>query len=356
MSIAPADLRSRQNNLTLIRTIAALAVMVSHAWPLVHGPGTREPLEWSGYSLGTIAVLIFFGLSGYLIAASWLRDPHPGRFLVRRARRLLPALWVMLVLCVFVMGPLIGTLDPGAYFSDRGTWTFLVRNSALLPVAPTLPGVFQSNPYPAAAGSIWSLHYEALCYLALLLVGLTRGLAGRRAVLWLGIVIAMSIVAALPGIDMPARLDTLVLVGLPFALGAAAWIWRDRITLGWPGNIALLAAAILTSGTPLAHLGFSALVVYATLWLGFVPSQIGPIAERAGDCSYGIYLYAFPVQGLVQHLFAPTDVATHLAWAVPMTLALAGLSWIAVERPWLTRRRFSVRRTLPNWMAARSDP
>ena len=112
-----ADPTSRLNNLNLLRLIAAFAVMVSHAWPIVHGPGTPEPLQATGYTLGTIAVMVFFGLSGFLIAASWLRDPSPGRFVRRRARRILPGLWGMLALCVFVLGPIASTL---------GTWECLL--------------------------------------------------------------------------------------------------------------------------------------------------------------------------------------------------------------------------------------
>ncbi len=64
--------------------------------------------------------------------------------------------------------------------------------------------------------------------------------------------------------------------------------------------------------------------------------------NRVGDYSYGLYIYAFPVQGLVQHLFGPLTPAGNMLLALPPTLVLAVLSWHLVEKPWLgsgTRRR-----------------
>ena len=329
----PAD---RQNNLNAIRLVAALAVTVSHAWPIVHGAETVEPLSATGYTLGTIAVMVFFGLSGFLIAASWARTPEPGRFLARRARRLLPGLWVMLVLSALVMGPIVSTLSPGAFLSDPATWRFLGRNALLLPIEPALPGVFGANPYPAAAGSIWTLHYEALCYLGLMMLGLAGCLAKVRAGWWLGAVLALAVFAALAGDHLHPRLTGLVLLGLPFALGVGAWIWRQVLPLALTGVAMLAVAAWLAHGTVVYHPVFAGFVVYATLWAGFVPWSAGRRLARRSDLSYGIYLYAFPLQGLVQHLIAPGDVATHLVLAIPPTIGLATLSWYWIERPWLT--------------------
>lgn len=334
-----ADPNSRRNNLNLLRLIAAFAVMISHAWPIVHGPGTPEPFQATGYTLGTIAVMVFFGLSGFLIAASWVRDPDPGRFVMRRARRILPGLWVMLALCVFVMGPLVGTLSLADYLGSLETWRFLLINAAFLPVQPGLPGVFEQNPYPAAAGSIWTLHYEAVCYLSLVLVGLCGGLSVRRAP-WVMLAVLAGVVAAAGiGSDLHPRLVNLVLLGLPFALGVGAFVWRDRLVLAWPGVLGVGLLAWGAHGTVVYPVIFAMLVVYATLWLGFVPNAVGRALAGRWDLSYGVYLYAFPVQGLVQHLAAPGDVATHLALATVPVVVLSCLSWVWVEQLCLSGKR-----------------
>lgn len=333
MRAVRADPGDRENNLNLLRLVAALAVMVSHAWPIVHGPGTAEPLEAAtGYTLGTMAVMVFFGLSGFLIAASWDRAPDAKRFVARRARRLLPALWVMLGLSALAMGPAVTSLGTAGYLADPGTWRFLVRNALLLPVEPALPGVFTGNPYPAAAGSIWTLHYEATCYLALLAAGMA-GLIRRRHSLWL---LVGLIAAAVAGGDAAhPRIASLLMLGLPFGFGVAAYVWRDVLAVGLPGTAMLMLSACAAQGTALYPVLFTAALVHATLWAGFVPCRWARAWNRVGDISYGVYLYAFPVQGLVQYLWAPETVTAHLMLAAMPVIVLATLSWQLVEKPWL---------------------
>ena len=64
----------RANNFNLIRMIAATAVLVSHAYPISLGVGALEPLSLIlHFSLGTLAVLTFFAISGFFISQSFDR-------------------------------------------------------------------------------------------------------------------------------------------------------------------------------------------------------------------------------------------------------------------------------------------
>jgi peptidoglycan/LPS O-acetylase OafA/YrhL len=341
MRAVHADPGNRDNNLNLLRLVAALAVMVSHAWPIVLGPGTAEPLEAAtGHTLGTMAVIVFFGLSGFLITASWHRRGDALDFAGRRLRRLLPGLVTMLLICVLVLGPLVSDLGPAAYLADSGTWRFLMRNATLMPVEPVLPGVFGSNPYPAAAGSIWTLHYEALCYLGVLVAG-SVGLLTRRGIVCLLAGLAGAAVAGAAGLALHPRLDSLVMLGLPFAIGAAAWFWRAALPLSLAGSALIGAAAWLTAGTAVYPVLLAAALVYGALWLGFAPCRWAQAWNRAGDYSYGVYVYAFPVQGLVQFLWVPATPGGNLALALGPVLMLAVASWHLVEKPWLASGRTS---------------
>ncbi|MBQ1763654.1 MAG: acyltransferase, partial [Aquincola sp.] len=67
---------------------------------------------------------------------------------------------------------------------------------------------------------------------------------------------------------------------------------------------------------------------------------------RLGDYSYGVYIYAFPVQQAVTALQPQIGLGTHIAVSTLFTLVLAVLSWHAVEKPalaaarrWRSRRR-----------------
>lgn len=151
---------SRDNNINFLRFIAASLVIWFHMASLLAIP---EPYIM-GQGLGPIAVNIFFVLSGYLIAKSWTRSSSFGSYLIRRIACIFPGLAVVILLSVFVMGPIVTSLPLGDYFADAGTWKYLSL-IVLAPISNVLPGVFDANPLPYAVnGSLWTLRYEFLAY------------------------------------------------------------------------------------------------------------------------------------------------------------------------------------------------
>lgn len=92
-----------------------------------------------------------------------------------------PGLAVVILLSVFVMGPIVTSLPLGDYFADAGTWKYLSL-IVLAPISNVLPGVFDANPLPYAVnGSLWTLRYEFLAYLLTpLLYAATKKLCGGR--------------------------------------------------------------------------------------------------------------------------------------------------------------------------------
>jgi len=333
-------LASRDNNLNLIRFVAATAVLCSHAWPMTLGRGTPEPLEAAtGVSLGRMAVYVFFAASGFLIAASLARGPTPGDFLRARAARLMPGLAVSLLVVTFVLGPLVSERPAEAYLAAPETWSFVVRNLTLLRPVYELPEVFQSNPYPIVEGSIWTLRYEVACYAALALAAFAGLLAARRAAtvvlaLWIAAAVAQQAAA----IAVPYDIDRLCLLSPPFALGALAFLWRDRLPLSFAAAGLLLAAA-LAAPAALRPAAIAAALAYGTLVVAVRPAGRIRAFNRAGDYSYGIYVYAVPVQALAVWALGPMTPAWNIAVALPATLALAALSWHLVERPALLAAR-----------------
>ena len=117
-----------------------------------------------GIPLTQLAVGVFFVISGYLISGSWERRPQLPRYLTNRVLRIIPGLFLVVVVSAFVLGPLVTTLAAGDYFTDGGTYSYL-RNAVLIPNY-ALPGVFAGNPFPGAVnGSLWTLPAEFACYL-----------------------------------------------------------------------------------------------------------------------------------------------------------------------------------------------
>lgn len=338
--------QGRDNNFNLIRAIAAISVLVSHAWPIALGPETMEPLvALTGKSLGTWSVEVFFVISGFLISASFARRPEASAFLAARCLRLFPGLFVSLVIVGLVIGPLVTTLPLAAYLADPELPLFFLRNMTLVSPAFTLPGVFESNPFLAVVGSIWTLAHEVACYMGLLAIGLLGAFRDRRrmavaltlfALFWVG--------GVLVGADLHPKVDALHKLSLPFAAGVLLYACRNSLPVTLKVAMGLWVLAFLVSATPLRVPGQIAAVSYSVFWLAYVPRGRLRAYNRLGDYSYGIYIYAFPVQGLVVWLAGPMTPAVNIAFALPATLVLAVLSWHLVEAPALRtiRRKATV--------------
>ena len=90
-------------------------VIVAHSYNLTNN---EEPLRrFGGPEFGDIAVAVFFAISGLLVTASWFSDPRLRSFLMRRALRILPGLWVVLLATVAV-GLVVTTLPVTSYLTS----------------------------------------------------------------------------------------------------------------------------------------------------------------------------------------------------------------------------------------------
>ena len=327
---------SRHNNFDLLRLLAAWAVLVSHSFALLDRP---EPLHQFNATLGNVGVLIFFAVSGLLIRRSWDYDPSLRDFWAKRALRLLPALAVVAVLTAFVLGPLVTSRSPAAYFSSWETWIYPVRLVFLVPFGAGLPGVFNDNLYAGAVnGPLWSLPVEVLAYAGLAALGATGLL--RRNGLVLGIAVGGLAASAVWVPLMPSDLASTYVIAA-FALGAAAYSFRDRIVLAWPVALGLLVLCVLTGlgPTPLRVVVWTVAAVYLSYWFAYALPPIGRFVTRFGDASYGVYIWAFPVQQTIVQVagdrLSPWGL---IAVATPIVYLLAQLSWHLVEAPALRHK------------------
>jgi peptidoglycan/LPS O-acetylase OafA/YrhL len=337
-------LLTRDNNLNLIRALAATGVLVSHAYPITRGAGAEQPLQLAfGIPLGHFAVLVFFAISGFLVTASFHRRASVSQFVTARFARLFPGLAVSVLLVALVMGPLTTDLTLAGYFNDKGTLTFIIRNILTYPTQYWLPGVFTENPYRAVEGSIWTLAYEVACYAAVVVAGIA-GLFARRLAATIAIIAFMVIGETLDqaGRGTFYQLDQFMTLSQPFGLGMIAYLWRDRLPVNAAVLAVLVALTVVLRETPLYGVCVVIALSYGTLLAALHPAGRIRAYNRLGDYSYGIYLYAFPVQGLMVWALGDQTPAQNILLALPLTLAFAILSWHFVERPalrWLRGRR-----------------
>src|SRR5579872_3953443 len=248
----------RQNNFNLLRILAAIAVLISHAYPIAFGERTPEPLEpILGFSLGTLAVLTFFAISGYFISQSFNNKRGLVEFAIARVLRIYPGLFVVLLLTVVILGPMFTKAGLAEYFFNRDTVLYIPHNLRLWPLQYELPGVFGENPTPRVInGSLWSLAYEVACYFVVAVVG-TIGLANncRRFSIFL-IAYVTFYVATLPLLRMNVEHLTLLqnvrLLSLPFVIGMAIFHFQ-QLSLAPSPIFVLIASSAISYRQPWFH-------------------------------------------------------------------------------------------------------
>jgi peptidoglycan/LPS O-acetylase OafA/YrhL len=344
--VTPAP--DHHNNLTALRWFAAGLVLYGHAFVFL---GLPEPLFLQWVPMGPLGVYIFFAISGYLVAQSWERDPHVLRFLAKRALRIFPGLAVCTLLSVLVLGPLLTTLDAGTYWRNEHTRGYLT-NMALY-ITYHLPGVFANNRLPHAVnGSLWSLPVEFFMYLLLALLGLLAAAfkaVSNRLLAWAVGVMAfvfMLLAALWAGTTTEALvmyrtdLRQVPMCGVYFLVGASLFCFKltKYFTLS---NVLLALVLWLCLGVQPHWFAMAAWVVLPFVVLAFgLARQPWLVRMHARDYSYGIYIYAFPVQQTLVSFWPQMPLPAYLLSTLVITVALAAASWHFVEKPALKLKPF----------------
>lgn len=226
---------------------------------------------------------------------------------------------------------------------------YVVKNSAVVWLQPDVAGTPTGIPWPHMwDGSLWTLLWELFCYTAIAVLGVV-GLLRRRWVIPLLLAAALVWSTQLPGlntfpevplgqqtIDVAAAVlyakATAARFAVMFLTGALFYQFRDKIPARWPLIAVSVAIVLACSFMPNYRL------------IGAIPLAYAIIISAAlirnkrlqlhTDLSYGVYIYAFPIQQLLiicgLAFLNPLLLATIAAAA---TVPLAALSWFLVEKP-----------------------
>lgn len=324
------------NNFDLFRFLLASLVLFSHTDLLLGQPEFFSRWTHGQIQGGNFAVNFFFVLSGFLITRSWLKSRGLLDYLRKRVWRIYPGYLTAVAVDILLIGPLAAGSVAG-YFSELRPIGALV--TALLLSGIVAPRVFQEQPSPYMNGSLWTIPYEFLCYLLVAVLGLT-GLLGERRGLWLsgllflclyGVYVGNHCQTGEPAWSLTNHL-ALTRLAMYFMAGSfCSYLPRSFFTR--PALIAGLSALLLvTSQTT----GLRALLPCAGSYVFFAvgfwrPSRFALPKPRI-DISYGIYLYAYPLQQLLIHEGITGPWLLNLV-SFPLTVGAAILSWYLVELP-----------------------
>jgi peptidoglycan/LPS O-acetylase OafA/YrhL len=349
-----AATNTHDNGFNAVRLVCSLMVVVYHAYLLnPAAPGRRDPLSAALQPVtdaGGLAVGVFFLLSGMFVSQSWLRDPDPWRFALRRVMRIVPGLFVAL---------LITTIPAVAFFSERGfaglldpaPWRYIFGNSVLHFLQYNIPPQELFIPWVLGGqglnGSLWTLYWEGRMYVLLLLLGVAAVLPMRQ---WLCAASIFLLLAAnlipevLSGYLWEVRLWSLFLTGILLQTLAA----QVRI-----GPVHVLCAVVLAllnwtrsaamTPHPLTWFGIALVACTLALWIGGARVRgLGHVQRH--DYSYAIYIYHWPVLLMVAKLLPTATPGVMLGCTLLVVLPLAMLSWHFVEAPAMRAARRWLRR------------
>ncbi|MFZ0905757.1 MAG: acyltransferase [Mycobacterium sp.] len=323
----------RANALNSFRLALATGVILWHSFPL-----TGRHLPFAVHQLFSQAwVDGFFAVSGFLITSSWLSRPRLGAYFAARGLRIVPGLWVCLAITAFAIAPIGVAIQGGSaarLLLSTAPIGYVVKNSAIWIFQVDIGGTPRGIPDPGMwNGSLWTLQYEVLCYIAVAGLGVV-GLLGRRWFLPTAMALALTWAAlasyTLDGVPTVAQNGARFAV--MFLAGALLHQFRDLIPARWSLVAVSVAVVLVATLLPDYRLVAAIPLAYAVIVSGALIHN-----ERfrlRNDLSYGVYIYACPIQQLL--VICGLGILNPIVFtiiAAVATLPFAAMSWFLVEKP-----------------------
>ena len=335
----------RDNCFDFLRFLFAFNVVLGHLMVIAVYP---ELAPFTHTFNTYLSVTGFFVISGFLIADSYERSTLKSYF-IKRAKRLLPAYWFVVIACAIGLVGL-SSLAASDYFCNPDFWKYLGANLCFMNfLHPSLPGVFESACISESSvnPALWTLKIEVGFYLILpLLILLLRKC--RRP--WIGLlIIYIAAVAYRNGLSAYGHYtnnDTFFFLSrqLPgfmsyFAAGILGYMYKDRF-LQYKSYLIIPALVLFALEyyfdyeviTPLAW----GIIV---LWCAYSLPALNNFAKY-GDISYGIYIYHGPILKILLSvgLFSAIGVWPAATLYIVCVVLIGLISWHCLEKPILKRK------------------
>lgn len=338
----PKDIQ-QPNNFNMIRLFLAFYVFCVH-FVAISGIDTNLTILRTAD-----CVRGFFVISGFLIYASYCRSTSLKSYFVKRARRIFPSYFFIVIFFSIVLF-FVSSVSFSEYFGQD--WVrYLAYNLSFSNFAqPTLPGVFTENNIVAVNGSLWTIKIELMCYVALpILVYICKKIK-INPIIFFVLLILLSVVYTVVCNTLFGRTgdERFVIYARQiggqlayFVMGMLMYellhlIVRHRYKLIIVGGVALMIAYLIPECESFVKPMAIPMIVIPAAFIGRWGFWIG-----STDISYDLYLLHFPV---VQ-IFAHYNTVKHIG-AVPAfiivsvtVIVLSAMSWHFWGRRFLRRRK-----------------
>ncbi len=333
------SISEEKNCFDVLRHVLALTVIYSHGH-LLGGFGSEPFYAFSKQQTiaGTLAVLGFFGLSGFLVTRSFTLREAIIPFIASRLLRILPGFFFALFLTAFVFAPLIDGFNRfGQPWAFSAALRFCVGNACVRIGEWHVGLVIDGLPYTESInGALWSLFPEVCCYCIVLFMGATGVLHQQRfnQLICFVMLLTLHVGWVLKPEAMFVAPTMLALNGwspfvLAFFTGSAAYLFREE--LSFSGRRAVFWWLVVLVLIRFGGWALAGPVIFpiALLNLGYAFDR-----KLSFDFSYGTYVLHFPIMHLLSAMgLNQYGVAIYLAIATLAAILAATASWFLVEKP-----------------------
>jgi peptidoglycan/LPS O-acetylase OafA/YrhL len=330
-------LNKENNNLDLIRIILASMVILGHT-SAINGITSYwiDPIVYffSFTYSGAIAVKLFFFISGLVVTNSYLNKKSLVYFIIARGFRILPALFFLLIVTVFVVGPIFTNLSLSNYFLGLNRYEYIWHNM-IFKTELTLPGLFTGNLYNHSInGSLWTLRNEVKCYFVLLCILYIIGTSRR---LILNIIIVSIFIDTFFFIGITSRIfgTNPEVYFLPFSFAYGTFFAINSKNIKINGLIVIISFVIFFISIGTNYQELLMIIAFCNLVVFISSMKFILKLKPKYDISYGIYLWGFLVQQIIYFIFGQMYAGLHFILALIISIVMALISFVYIEKPFI---------------------
>lgn len=329
------------NFFTPLRLFFATIVVLGHAYVIALRDVAMEPKLFFHYTLSFLAVNMFFIASGFLVTKSMLYRQDSASFISARTLRIYPALIVHVAFVMLIIGPLATNLPLKEFFTSPDWYLQPFMVLSFFETNMVMPGIFATNAESLGSAPLWTLRYEVLAYigtLCLFLIGFMR----QRWMLLAQFVLpcAAYVLCHSTGVidALPATAQNILRFGIAYGLGATIYAYREHLSFHWFMLPVFLGLAYLTHQNVLSEITVNLFLAYGVMLVAYTKMPKLSWLKKLSDTSYGVYIYHWAVLQTLFYYMPSLSVMQLFAIGLPITAALAWLSWTYVEKPMLAKK------------------
>lgn len=330
--------QQKQNNFDFLRFFLASLVFYSHSFVLFSGKSLSELKSEVFFNLtdgqidgGILAVNMFFLISGFLITMSWFNSSNAFSFTSKRIGRIFPGLIGVFILVIFIIGPIFSN-NYSDYFHQLSITAILHDLLTMNISQSTVHNMFASLPKDTINGSLWTLKYEVYCYILILLLGKFKLLTKKIVTILFLFFFTIFMFQTYGNLEL-TRAVPIPRLFTYFLLGSIYYLYKEYIRFDAKTISMMILLLFFLSFFEMVQL--SILLAFSYLLFTFAYSPVIKLNNFAklGDFSYGMYIYAFPMQQATLFVFKNIEFQYYFFISFVLTLLFAYISWHFVEKP-----------------------